>query len=645
MAVFLLAGPLACGAAPSAPTTPVAATAVPIEAAAPAVVSAAALTPAPEPADVVGIFRWKNPLATLTTAGASVPAAFAETAGREAAKALFEESLSADVDTNKLAALVALDAPIDGMITLNPNVKKRNVLAAFSIGLTSLEAAKQTVRDGLVETMPSVWRVSKNTPCVIAASAGAAPARLVCGSHERDLPELVPYMTRTLPTAAPPAADFHGELRVAPVDARYGDMLRQLLSQAPILARSELSIGEPLFDRAITEAASGLSEELRHVTGDLDKLVIDVTAAADGVSAKGAISLRKQQSWFANALVGRADRAGAPPPIFWRVPKDADYAVYSRGADPSDYVAIERVFQTLAEGALMKAQVGSAADRKAIAALLKPPFSKDAASVTAGGRSLQPTRPRNKPVTEQQAIEAILRSSLGWTLIGVEERPSAVAKYITDAVTVYNRPGVTTSLKKAVGSDAKGLPTVKTTAAPASLGAGAVAVEVKFSNLSSLKGPAGKNAKSPVIVTAYVLVMADQNRSWIAMGMDKDELIKHLLDAKTGAAEAGTLAQRSGLDSLRNAKQMTGGFVTIAPIVKSLRSSYDELSTVKTTPAPAELTELVTALSVLPNRGETPILLGTTASASEAAMSITVPQPAIDDLMTASVTIMKILAK
>jgi hypothetical protein len=605
-----------------------------------------ALAPAAEPADVVGIFRWKDPLATLTTAGTAVPPMFVETAGRAAAKALFEEALASTVDTKRLAELVALDAPIDGLLTLNPNVKKRNVLAAFSIGLTSLDEAKKTVRDGeLVETMPSVWRVAKGAPCVIAAAAGAAPARLVCGSHERDLAPLVPYMTRTLPVTAPPASDFHAELRLMPVDARYGDMLRQLLSQGPILARSELSIGEPLFDRALTEAATGLSTELNHVSGDLDKLIVDVTAASNGLSARGALTLRKQQSWFAKALVGRADRAGAPPPIFWRAPKDADYALYSRGVDPADYTEIERVLQTLAEGALTKAQVGSPADRRAIAALLKPPFSKDAASVTAGGRSLPPARAVNKPVTEQQAMEAILRSSLGWTLIGIEERPSAVVKYVKDAVATYNRAGVAGSLKKALGSGAKNLPTLKTAAAPASLGAGAIAVELKIADLVPQKGTAVKAGQQSAVVTIHLLVMPDGDRSWMAMGMDKDELVKHLLGAKAGAPEAGTLARRSGLDSLRTAKQMTGGFVTIAPIVKSLRSAYDELSTVKTTPAPTELTELVTTLSVLPNRGETPILLGTTASASEAAASIEVPKPAIDDLMTVSMTLMKLVAR
>lgn len=654
----VLVGPLGCGG----PPPPVAPPAPPPPTAAPALVvaeptpGAPDLSPAPEPADVVGTVRWKNPMATFTTAaqGAGAPAQVVDAGARVAVEAILHEAMRGMVNAHELAPLVALDAPVDAVMTLDPSQKKRDVVMAMSIGLTSLEGAKRAAEGvaPLIEIAPSMWKIGGKEPgregaCAIAASVGSAPARLVCGRKDKDIVALGPYLARTLPTSPSTDSDMHGELRFAPIDARYGEMLRQILPSLPALAKNQAAIGEPTFDRALVEGATGLADELGAIATDLDKITFDVgVSSTAGVTAQGSLVLRNNHSWLAGTLAERADRAGPPPAIFWRAPKDSDAAFWGRAADPSRYSAILRVLRTLGEGALAKMKVGTPADRKALVDLIQLPLSKDTTTVQASGH-IDPKRPSAKP-TAQEAFDGMLSPWIGWNLMGFDEGPAAITKTIKNMVGVYNRATLLAPLKKEMKQDAKMLPTVKTVAAPPQLGAGGLDVEIKSSGIESPFPPRGDGPRGKaetLSVALHLLVMADGKQTWVALGMNRDELVKRLLQVRLGAPESGTLSARAGLEPLKSGAIMTGGFFTLAPILKAAAASADWIGPMANKPPPPEVQRALAVIGTVPNHGETPMFLTTRTTAASpihADIAIRLPKGAIDDLTSLAIGLAKL---
>src|SRR5690606_11612796 len=157
--------------------------------------------PVAEPADVIGVLQWKNPQAMVQTTAPSLNAALLQTGGEALVTELFKETLGPSISTKELAKLIAIDAPVTGLVALHPNVKKRDVVAAYSDGLRSIDEAKQLAEPKqLTETSPGVWRIEESS-CLLAALPAPMAARLVCSDSDRGLEALAPYMVRTMPFA------------------------------------------------------------------------------------------------------------------------------------------------------------------------------------------------------------------------------------------------------------------------------------------------------------------------------------------------------------------------------------------------------------------------------------------------------------
>lgn len=651
IAALSLVGPLACEP-PLAPVAPVAASA-PSTAAPVAAAPAYDLSSVAEPADLVGLIRWKSPNATLSTLGgcAGLPPELTAQGGRGALYEAFRNGLRGSVDAGQLADAVALDAPMDLIVALDPTGKRAQPIFAFAMGLTSLDAAKRAVgaADSPDNVAPGMWRVGgkerRDLSCVVAVSAGATPARLVCGQRDKDVTALAPYLTRTLPLAAPAATELHAELRYAPVDGRYGDLLRQYAQGLPVIVQSQLSIGDPVFDRALTDTAAALSDEATALTRDLDRLTIDVSSDASiCLNASAALQLRDKSSWIAGSMLDRPDRAGPPPAIFWRAPRDADSALFSRNSDPARYTGIIKTLRTLLESWLGKEQVGSADDRKALADLIATPIGKDTNSVQASGHiDAPPPKADAKPKasadpTAQQLVDSAL-NGVGWSLLGLDEGPDAMTKWLKDVVAVSNRRGLMDRLKKELGPDARFLPTARLTAAPATLGKGALGVEIKFDIPPETPVPPPKGTKKPsspgpakperVAFSLHVLLMPDGKSTWLAFGFHKDELIKHLLMARSTAPQGDSLASRPDLEPLRSGKNMSGGFFSLAMFTKVADVGANGPA------AMMGLGELSSILKRMPNKGETPIFFTTAVTAGNAPrteMALQVAKGSVQDL-------------
>ncbi len=605
------------------------------------------LTPVSEPQDVVALMGWKSPAETLR--------AFSACAGTQPDRALdaaefgmrniLRDVVSSSVDVRALAAAVAYDAPVFGVAALDPQSKGPGGFVALSIGLTSLDKARAAVEAAgpLTEISPGQFRVAgrTDTVCVIAASAGASPVRLVCGPREKDVTTLAPYLTRTLPASAIATSDVHFELRLMPAEARYGSLLRSQIQGLPVLAQAEGSIGEPKFDKAIVDAASGVADEIVALVADADKISID--ASIDQVSclkASASLSMRGKTSWVSGIMSDRTDRAGSPPAIFWRAPKDSASVFYGRGMDPKKFTPILRTARLLIEGGLAKFQIGTEADHRALSEILDLSVGPYVETVTATG-PYATAASGDKPTTPQQELDVFLGSlASGWTVVGYEEGSAAVSKQLRRIADVYQRKGFQDPLKKMLGKDAATfLPQVKVGPGPAALGAGSLDLSIKVDKFPARELGILKTAKGKDTVSAefHVLLMSDgKSRTWLAAGVGKpDELVKRLLMVKAGAPDEGTIAIRKDLEPLRRADHMGSGFITMKMLTQSLQRSSGLTRRRGSEP---QMEKLIKSLSTLPHQGDAPIFINTTATTSKSSdasrgeLSIAAQKPVMEDI-------------
>ena len=638
---------LACGPSPAAVEPTKTAADAPKKEAKPVAVAAPAetaydLSPVPEPQDVVALFGWKNPAATLNNFSgcAALPQDTVMTGVEAQVRVLLRDVVSSNVDVRGLAAAISLDAPVFAVASLETQSKRAGAFVAFSFGLTSLEKAKMAVEGAgpLTELAPGMFRVGgrSSSTCVIAASAGATPARLVCGPKEKDVTTLAPYLTRTLPTQPGAASDVHLEVRVAPAEARYGSLLRTQVQGLPVIAQAEMSIGEPKFDRAIVDAATGLADEVVAFAADADKLTFDVSMdPASCLRANASLAMRGKSSWVSGLMGERPERAGAPPAIFWRAPKESASVFYGRGSDPKRFQPILRTLRLLLEGGLAKVNVGSEADHRAVGELLDWPMGKDVETVTASGRVEVPD-PKGAKRTPQQEADALVNGWIGWGLAGYEEGSANLTKQLRKVADVYNRKGFQDPLRKELGPQlSKALPKVKAGPGPAALGPDSLDLSIRIENVpAALLEIKGATQKDLVSFEVHVLLMSDgKSRTWLAVGGGKpDGLVKRLLAVKTGAPDAGTIASRTDLDPLRRGSHMSAGFVSMGPLVKSLERTKTAFGGRED----PRFERLMRAISTMPHQGDTPVFVTTsstgTVDAPKGEVALTASKPALEDI-------------
>lgn len=602
------------------------------------------LSPVREPEDVIAVFQWKSPKAMATTFAECASVPVDATMGRAdfVTRNALREVIPQNVDARQLTQVVALDAPVFGLASLEPQSKQPGAFVAVSVGLVSLDKAKQAVESAgpVTELAPGVFRVAgRASPmCVIAASAGSTPARLVCGPKEKDVMALAPYLTRTLPTA-PMTTDIRLEVRFLPAEARFGPLLKTSIQALPSIAQAEFSIDEPTFDRALVDAASGIADEVVALVSDADKLTIEASMDSTRcLHATAALSVRGKSSWTAGMMSERPDRAGPPPEIFWRAPKDSATVFYGRGTDPKRYSPIINTVRMFVEGGMRKLHVGSDADVRALNDLIDFPVGRDVSSVSASGRVDLP-EPKDKKRSAQDELDAMISGVLGWSMVGVEEGPQAIGKQMKALADVYARKGFQAPLKEMVsdmaGPDgAKLLPKIKVKKGPASLGADSLDLEIVVEKLPARElGIKNATEKDTVRVELHALLMADgKSRTWVAFGSGKtDDLVKRLLSVKKDAPEAGTIASRKDLEPLRRGTYMGAGFITLGPLVKSMKGGGAFLRGGQA----RDLERLMRSLSTMPHQGDAPIFVTTSVTGADITrgdVSVDVPKDTLEDL-------------
>lgn len=627
----LFAGLSACSSAPP-PPAPVPTT-TPVVAQSGAPVAAFDLSPVPAPPGLFAQGRAKSMTATLATLG--LGGAEKEMRARAVEEIVGRHGLRLDVDPARASEVLSLDAPVD-FVAAVPEDGPPEPVVAVAMGLKSLDEARSAL-GATREFGPGMWAFGGERSkafCVVAASSGPTPARAVCGAAERDVRALGGYLARTAPTLPAPASDASFELLVSPLEARFGADLAKLAPQAPRLARSELGIGEPQFDRAIEAGAKGLADEALALLGDVDQLHVDLTLSQQGgITLDGGLDYKGRSSFIAR---NTAAAVNAPvPPLFFHAPIDADSVTFGTVHDPADYAPMVKVGKDLIEGGLAKLKVGSEAERKKLSALLDLPIAKGEAFVSvAGSRML--TKPAT-PKTTADKVSAMLDGQMGWNLIGTTQKADVVAKWLKDAAGAYGSAGIQKELQK----DLKGfVPTVKTPAPPAKLGKGAFELEVSV-GFPQKKGAAapGKDHKAPkkdapTSISFHILVMADGDASWVAIGGNRDELVERLLSVKTGAPKDKTLDARADLQTFKTLQAASGGFMTIGSFRALLAAFAPHRSGLGEDAAFDVSGKVEQIFQGLPNKGASPIVVQGTVSQSplRSRFTLNVPKGTLDDV-------------
>lgn len=529
--------------------------------------------------------------------------------------------------------VLALDAPVDLLVTLPRAGSAPEPRMAFSVGVASLEGALE-LAEALDEDIEAVgtrlYRIGgrNDLTCMLGPAAGRAPARLVCGDGFGDVEELMPYMTRTLPRETVGAADLHVELRVEPIRRVYGPTLAQAGQLGiPFLVR-ELSLDDPRLDRAVAEAARGLLAEGIALIDDVDRLslTVDLDGPAGAARAAMAADFRGTKSWTGTTLLDAMPRATSAPDAFWNLPADVPAASFSAPSNPERWREVRRSAGEILDALMV---VGKVPDplRKQVTKLVEQTLTRSLAAVVVQGPNPAPSQRAGADSDSDDPEIRILPTliqQLGWQISQIEAPAKEYTDYFDGFVRVYNDRATTKLLEERIpGLGPAAIP--RLAAKPAGAGFPAGSRRYELTVTSSTDG-------APVTVTQlHLVVVPDGERTWIAFGDNLDLLRKET--ARLRAPAAKTLRDRPGLEALRSGRFNGAGFTTLRVAFKGALQQYVKLSDA----------EVERVMNLLPARGETPMITTirvTDEGAARLEWATVVPKAVVQDFAAAVPAVM-----
>jgi len=599
-----------CGGSPPtvAPTAPVAPPVVASAIAAPE--PAPDVSPVPTPAGLGFTVHLAHPRATfqqLSSLLGSIAAIFT------GAAKLDPESLIGLAIGAPVGAVVDLDQPIDLAVS-DVDTPERSPQIAGAVGLTDPVAARELLEKyyKIAQTSPGVLRLEPRDdapdgasprPCVLAPASspdatGSRTTRLVCGERADAVRHLGPYLTRTMTRLA-----SHDDLRVEV-------FVREL--HAPKSGKKELTPG----GWAAVDAGAGTGDPTDKLFGELtDKLTDDVgsvvlEASSDGAAVDVRLSTRfvDTASPLTRALVGAGTPSAPTPAAFERLPRDASFAWYGRGATPSDLAPLRAsLFDSLRT---WLADDGYAPG--AIATQLAP-FERLALTggpwVVASGLRLDAARAALDAYADAgkttEAARAKARAAMQGWVIGAVEEPSqgwidGVRELVkNDAVKATGKP----RRKRDPTKESTRL--VLAPVPPAlQLPAGTLHVEAHVTQnpeWTLAQKKASTSVRDPVIPhTMHLFLVPDGARTWLAASEDAALAAREVRGSLAGAGDAGTLRARRDLDALRATPASTAGFVSVASLATMLQSDWSDDGLHKAR-------EALLGLAALTEQGMTPV--------------------------------------
>lgn len=527
-------------------------------------------------------------------------------------------------DFNKL---VLLSAPMDLVLALDPAAGEslERPLWGFALGITAAEDARLLAqsRGYLTDGSAGSYRMSvpvqangRGLFCYLTTLPGGS-GRLACSSRDRDRDLLGPYLGRLVPSAAAQATDLHGELLVSTLARNYAGPWQRVLQVGGLALPQRLALGEPKFDRAVTDATQALIGELLALSHDLQTVAVDLSLQQSGAQLQLGYRMGGHESVWAQAdLEATARPVSGPPAVFFALPGDVTAASYAT----TDAKWAQRLLELgwpIVDGYLEHDGL-AAPDRQALAELLLkiPKFEGPVTTVLAE----VPTGAA--PAGRGDELGALLAGTA--YLATTEGQADKSVPWLRALVAAYNRPGVQGYLRRKwrLAGQTEPLPTLRSETVSKQLGPESVALafsgnfaslgRAASTRLGSTAPAAGPGAKKGP-TTFYLMSATAGNRVWTAVGSDRAALLRRLTETPKLPPEK-TLAQRPGLEALRRPGLQRGGFGTIAGFSTLLNLA---LSSTQRTGAsgngkPGAPTALDAAalLAAIPHHGEVPHTYG-----------------------------------
>ncbi len=584
--------------------------------------AAPALAPVPTPAGVVAKGRARDLRATLRVIAALIgaPSDAIEGASKKTLVELIGRSTRLEIDAS-MAEQIALDAPVDFAVTASD----KGAGVAVSIGLSSIDGAKAAAGVNVAEVQPGVFMIGGEKAkgsCGIFAASGT-PARLVCGPTEQDVKDLGPYLARTVSVEPSSDKDLVADLDVAALNTQFASTVRKIAPVLPTIAVKRWGNGNKRYDDALEEGVRFIASDLGAILQDVKNVHLEGRVdGTQGLNLRVVTKLEQgAKSWFARTALGTAQ--SRVPEMLWKAPADASGAIFGTVVDPAAFGDIGKALRGMIEGSLEAAKVGNDKERKQIADLVDLPFAKGVQLVATGGfgRVTKPAPAKTQKELEQAHFDRLL----GWYVVGTSQRADAWAKWLKDASTAFNQPGVQKALKKRLGKSE----TISVASAPPpkELGKGSFQLNVAFSSAVG-----GESAQG----TFFILLEPDGDRSWIGMGFDRNELVERLLRAKDGR---DALKDRGDLAELRAGAATGGALLTL----QSFRSSVYAMMLYRASAIAAQAKDDKTDLAAqaltwtdqlygaLPKKGLAPMFVRTSVEGTALTLDITMNKSVLDD--------------
>ncbi len=492
-----------------------------------------------------------------------------------------------------------MSQPVDVAVTLEGAGRPRPVwaaAAALAPGEENVQRFAESFKmtpgpGGVVKLEPKDEDTERR--CAIFPAFPPPARRLVCSDSESALRDLGPYLARTRPRT-PAGKALEIEARGTPVH----DLLAASRQFLPAIAGS-------LIGR---QKLAGFGDVLRAVIVDaidfgleIDKVNLALSFKPDGLEGEAKITLGGQQSWVSRLAAGHPERTGPAPAAYLRLPEDADGAMFGRGWDPNDMQRPKEILFEVGKALMELNHPVSVDDGKVIDRALTGYFGlwskgwvsatgSDWAGVLAAGKKLEGAQDKGKLDAKLDAERALTEKMSGWTVWGMASPVTDAEATIKDVVASFNHPSMQKILKDA--KDSVPTPTVKITPVPAALKLppGSMHVEVavaRFVDEPAVFDPAArplpkkpgkadkpKPRKLTKPIVYHGLVVPDlvsgkpsTEASWIGWGVDATLVATRLRAILAGGEK--TLATRGGIDSLRNEKWSSAGFITARSLARS----------------------------------------------------------------------------
>ncbi len=540
------------------------------------------------------------------------------------------------------AKVIQLGAPVDVVFALESDTARRGAPPwAVSFQVSSAEETRRIAKaHGLLGENRGNQTVigiplgkSVSMPCLLSGNTG--PGKVVCADNDHDRDLLQPSL-QSLNVPAAQGKDLYAELSVAGVLSVYSTQWQQVLDAGTMMLPQRLSIGNPQFDRAATDAIKGLVGEVSLLSKDLSLLALDLAIRPEQVQLSLGYKMTGMQSaWAKTDADSAARKMSGPPPVFFTLPKDVVSASYHT-TDPKLGFQVLAALLPLLDAFLQHDGLPEP-DRVAVRDLFQKVPKWDGVMTTVLGEgSVDKPQSGNDPLTAMLGSHYYLSTSER-----SDGKPDESAAFIRGLTQVWNRPGIAAYLRKKwkTAGIKTPMPVLRAENVTKQLGPQATGMflSLDLSGLSSQFDKSGKGQKHGPF-SLYFVVAPIGGRTWNAFGGDKNLLIQKLQkQASLPAAE--TLAQRSGIAPLQEPSSQGGGFTTLAGWVGTIDSvlrAADKRGVMGKTAEPER--SGASLLSVIPHHGEVPLTYTTRAGqigpqGLTRVMSLTVPQLVIEDLI------------